>query len=99
VLDVVRYLVVLEGAFAVGLLAAVVSVYVSDWGRTYARPVVAFAASYGVLVAIAAWSEWIRIGSDHLGWYAPIKAVALAVGVLALAQLFRMRPISRGKGL
>ena len=95
-LDALRYLVVLEGAFAIGLMAAVVASYVTR-ARLYAAPVVVFALSYATLVAVSAWSEWDRIGTDTLGWYTPVKFVALGANVAALARLFQIRIVSRGQ--
>lgn len=91
-LDALRYFVVLEAAFVVGMSLATLELYRKGGLVTspITKPFVLLAVSYNVLVLIAAWSEWSRIGSDQLGWYAPFKFMALTLSALSLIQLFRI---------
>ena len=90
-LDLLRYLVVLQASFAVGLTSAVVWAYLRGV-RGWAPQVVQLTVAFDILVGIAAWSEFARIGTPELGWYAPVKAAALALATWALVGLFRLRP-------
>lgn len=92
-LDVLRYFVVLEAAFVVGMSLATFHVYRSGVLKRapIVKPFILLALSYNILVLIAAWSEWSRIGGDQLGWYAPLKVVALSLSAISLTQLFRIQ--------
>jgi len=89
-LEAVRYAVVLEAAFVTGLSLAVLWAY-HERIRQLARPGALLLLSYIILVAIAAWSEWARLKSNTLGWYAPLKLLSLSLGLAALTRLFQRR--------
>jgi hypothetical protein len=89
-LDLVRYTVVLEAAFALGLSGAVAWRWWS--GVPVRRALAQLLASFDMLVFVAAWSEFGRIGSPELGWYVPVKLAALTLALWALAGLWAQRP-------